>query len=85
MWRGGGQTSGRQEAGRNWELLAGLVEELMKVARPGLQEEQASGYYEEGMTGDQVIRIFGWGRGGGRERFWLLGERQDLRPGSKAG
>ena len=55
------------------------------MARPGLQEEQASGYYEEGMTGDQVIRIFGWGRGGGRERFWLLGERQDLRPGSKAG
>ena len=55
MWGGGegGQTSGRQEAGRSWGLLVGLLEELLE----GGQEEQAAGYQEEGMTGDQAIGL----------------------------
>ena len=87
MWVEGGQTSGRQEAGKSWGLLVGLLEELLE----GTQEEQAAGYQDEGMTVDQVIRLVwyfgGWGGKGGRwrEGFWQPGVRQDLRPGSMAG
>ena len=55
-WGGGGegwQTSGRQEAGRSWVLLEGLLEKLLE----GGEEEQAAGCQEEGMTGDQALRL----------------------------
>ena len=56
----------------------GLLEELLA----SVQEEQAAGCQEEGMI------VFRWcllNRGGEREGFCLLGVKQDLRPGSKAG
>ena len=49
----GGQTSGRQQAGRSWGLLIGLLEKLLE----GGQEEQADRYQEEGITRNQVIRL----------------------------
>ena len=49
----GGQTSGHQEAGRSWGRLVGHLEEVLE----GGQEEQAAGYQEEGITGDQVKRL----------------------------
>ena len=53
---GGGRVDfwfGRQETGRSWWLLVGLLEELLG----GVQEDQAAGYQEEGMTRDQVLRL----------------------------
>ena len=50
---GGGETSGRQEAGISWGLLEGLLEELLADGH----EEPAADCQEEVITGDKVIRL----------------------------